>query len=232
MNNQKYDIVLLDADETVFDFKKSEAYSFEKTLGEFGVEFNEERLKLYSDINLYMWKSLERGDVTRESLKTKRFDMFFEQVGVADIDTKLFNERYIYYLSTCNFLLDGAYEFVEKLSKYCKLYLATNGLTVAQRGRLQRSRIKPLLSGCFISEEIGFSKPEKEYFEYIFSDLRVEDKKRVIFLGDSETSDMQGGKNGGIKTCLYNPNNNEYNKDLCDYSIGSYDEFFDILFGK
>lgn len=232
MNNQKYDIVLLDADETVFDFKKSEAYSFEKTLAEFGVEFNEERLKLYSDINLYMWKALERGEVTRESLKTKRFDMFFEQVGVANIDTKLFNERYVYYLSTCTFLLDGAYEFVEKLSKYCKLYLATNGLTIVQRGRLEKSSIKPFLNGFFISEEIGFAKPDKAYFEYILTDIKAEDKSRVIILGDSETSDMQGGKNIGIKTCLYNPKNNEYNKALCDYSVGNYDEFFDILFGK
>lgn len=232
MNNQKYDIVLLDADETVFDFIKSEAYSIEKTLETFSLPFSQEILSRYSAINLSLWKALERGEVTRERLKTLRFEMLFDEMGVTGVDTKLVNLTYLNNLSMCGFLLDGAYDFVKKLSEYCKIYIATNGLTIAQRGRLSRSEIKDYVNGIFISEEIGFSKPDKEYFEHIFSELNIEDKSRIIILGDSQTSDMQGGTNGGIDTCLYNPNNGEFNPKLCKFVINSYDEFFDILFQR
>ena len=32
------------------------------------------------------------------------------------------------------------------------------------------------------------------------------DKKKVLMVGDSLTSDIQGGINAGIDTCWYNPN--------------------------
>ena len=230
VSKQRFDIVLLDADETIFDFKRAEAHSFKLMLEHFGVEYTDERLSLYSDINLKMWKALERGEVTRERLKTLRFEMFFEQIGVKDIDCVAVNDCYLTNLSNSGFLLYGAKEFVQKLSKHCKLYIATNGLAKAQTGRFDKSEIKEYIDGLFISELIGYSKPDKEYFEHIFSELNITDKSRVIILGDSLTSDMQGGKNAGITTCLYNPKKDKVESALCDYQIASYDEFFNILF--
>ncbi len=234
MNNTeaktRFDIVLLDADETIFDFKKAEAYSFEGMLSTFGVEYTDERLKLYSAINLKMWKALERGEVTRERLKTLRFEEFFSLIDVEGVDCVAVNDIYLDNLSHSPFLIDGAKEFVEKLSKHCKIYLATNGLTKAQTGRFSRSEIKDYIDGLFISEQIGYKKPDKEFFDYIFDELGVEDKSRVIIIGDSLTSDMQGGKNAGITTCLFNRDGNLSDSDLCDYAIADYNEFFDILF--
>ena len=74
------------------------------------------------------------------------------------------------------------------------------------------------------------NSPFRTKFEHIFSELNITDKSRVIILGDSLTSDMQGGKNAGITTCLYNPKNDKVESALCDYQIASYDEFFNILF--
>lgn len=230
VSKQKFDIVLLDADETIFDFKRAEAHSFKLMLERFGVEYTDERLSLYSDINLRMWKALERGEVTRERLKTLRFELFFEQIGVENIDCVAVNDCYLTNLSNSAFLLDGAKEFVQNLSKYCKLYIATNGLTKAQTGRFAKSEVKDYIDGMFISELIGYAKPDKEYFEYIFNELNITDKSRVIILGDSLTSDMQGGKNAGISTCLYNPKGDKIESALCDYQITKFDEFFDILF--
>lgn len=230
--NTRFDIVLLDADETIFDFKKAEAHSFEGMLNTFGVEYTQERLTLYSAINQKLWKALERGEVTRERLKSLRFEEFFSAIGVEDIDCVAVNDIYLENLSRSPFLLDGAEEFVEKLSKYCKIYLATNGLTKAQTGRFAQSEVKDYIDGLFISEQIGYKKPDKEFFDYIFDELGVTDKERVIILGDSLTSDMQGGKNAGITTCLFSRDGNHPDSDLCDYTISDYNEFFDILFTK
>ena len=232
LSKKRFDIVLLDADETIFDFKRAEAHSFKQMLKSFNVEYTDERLALYSDINLRMWKALERGEVTRERLKTLRFEQFFEQIGVSSIDCVAVNDCYLNNLSNSGFLIDGAKGFVRELSNYCKIYLATNGLTKAQTGRFSKSAVKEYIDGMFISEQIGFAKPDKAYFDYIFNELNITDKSCVIMMGDSLTSDMQGGKNAGITTCLFNRSGEKIESDLCDYQITDYNEFLDILFGN
>ncbi|MBQ6153171.1 MAG: YjjG family noncanonical pyrimidine nucleotidase [Ruminococcus sp.] len=227
---KRFDVVLLDADETIFDFKRAEAYSLEQSMEEFGYEFTPERLKLYSEINLACWKAMERGELKSGRLTSLRFEKFFEAMGERIPDCAAFHNSYIHNLADAGFLIDGALEFVEKLHKYCKVYIATNGLTIAQRGRLRRSAIGPYIDGIFISEEIGFQKPTKEYFDTIFNKLGIEDKSRVIMVGDSLTSDMQGGRNAGITTCRYLGDHPHEDSDLVDFEITSYDEFFDILF--
>ena len=230
MPEQRFDIVLLDADETVYDFKLAEKTAVSLTLGDFGVEPTDEAVARYSAINLDCWKALERGELSREALKPTRFQRLFEEIGAAPVDFIAVNSAYEGYLSKQAFLLDGALEFVKKLHRYCKIYLATNGLTIPQTGRFNRAAVRPYVDGIYISEQIGVSKPAKEYFEYIFRDLGITDKSRVIMVGDSLTSDMLGGRNAGLTTCLYLNGGEPTHSELCDYEIKSYDEFFDILF--
>ena len=52
-------------------------------------------------------------------------------------------------------------------------------------------------------------------------------------MGDSLTSDMQGGMNIGIKTCWFNPERIEASdKVRIDYEITALKELKDILFSK
>ena len=229
--SKNYDIVLLDADETVYDFKLAERTAVSKTLAHFGVDPTDEVIATYSTCNLRCWKALERAEITRDELKAHRFCMTFEKLGRDPVDFGAVNEMYEHNLSQCGFMLPGATEFVRKLhTDYdVKIYMATNGLTIPQVGRFERSGIKPYVDGIYISEQIGVSKPAKEYFDYIFTDLGVTDKSRVIILGDSLTSDMLGGRNAGITTCRYLRDTDPNGNPLCDYEITAYDEFFDII---
>ncbi|MBQ3284380.1 MAG: YjjG family noncanonical pyrimidine nucleotidase [Ruminococcus sp.] len=227
---KNYDIVLLDADETVYDFKRAEKTAVSLTLHQFGVDPTDEVTALYSDINLSCWKMLERGELDREELKSYRFQKLFERIGAQPVDYTAVNATYESNLSHQAFLLDGALDFVKKLHQYCKIYMATNGLTIPQTGRFNRAAFKPYVDGIYISEQIGVSKPDKAYFDYIFCDLNITDKSRVIMVGDSLTSDMLGGRNAGLTTCRYLNGAEPSHSDLCDYEIQTYDEFFDILF--
>lgn len=228
--HQRFDIVLLDADETVYDFKLAEKTAVSLTLQAFGVEPTDEVVSLYSAINLSCWKALERGELSRENLKPERFRLLFAQIGAGEVDFDAVNAMYEDNLSRQAFLLPGAYEFVGELRKYCKIYLATNGLTIPQTGRFSRCAIRPFVDGIYISEQIGASKPDRAYFDYIFRDLGITDKSRMIMVGDSLTSDMLGGRNAGLTTCLYLGGKAPTGSDLCDYEIGDYSEFFNILF--
>lgn len=226
---KRFDIVLLDADETIFDFRRAERVAFTRTMAEYGFTADDALVDTYSNINLRCWKALERGEITREQLQPLRFEDFFKAIGAPVPDCTRVNARYKANLSRCGYLLPGATEFLQRLHEYCAIYLATNGLTTVQRGRMAGSLILPYIDGVYISEEIGFQKPDKAYFDYIFRDLGVTDRSRVIILGDSLTSDMRGGRNAGITTCHYLADDQPTGSPLCDYEISSYDEFFDII---
>lgn len=229
MPEQRFDIVLLDADETVYDFKLAEKTAVSLTLREFGVIPTDEVVARYSAINLDCWKALERGELSRERLKPTRFQRLYQELGAAPVDFDAVNDTYERNLSYQAFLIDGALEFVQKLHRYCKIYLATNGLTIPQTGRFNRAAVKPYVDGIYISEQIGAGKPDKAYFDYIFRDLNISDTDRVIMVGDSLTSDMLGGRNAGLTTCLFLNGGEPTHSELCDYEIKTYDEFFPIL---
>ena len=231
--SKNYDIVLLDADETVYDFKRAEKTAVSRTLSAFGVEPSDGVIGIYSEGNLWCWKALERGDISREELKPLRFRMLFERIGAAPVDYEAVNAMYESELSQCGFMLPGATEFVKKLHEEydVRIYMATNGLTIPQTGRYIRSGIDRYVDGIYISEQVGASKPDPAYFDYIFADLGVTDRSRTIILGDSLTSDMQGGRNAGITTCRYLNGGQPTGSPLCDFEIAAYDDFFLILDG-
>lgn len=228
MNKPKYPIVLLDADETVFDFKKAERSALILALSTFGRSCSEENIQQYSDINLKCWKMLESGEITRDELQVLRFEKWFKLMNIG-LEPSKFNEVYVSSLGKFGYLLDGAEEFLKKLSTACDVYIVTNGLLAAQLNRFAHSPIKPYIKKIYISEAIGYSKPQKEYFEYCFTDIGESDKSRYIIIGDSLTSDMQGGRNAGIATCHFLGKSEPTHSDLCDYEISDYNDFFDIL---
>ena len=66
----KYSIILLDADDTLLDFKRAEKEALKITLEYCGLPSDEKVTTAYSEINDGYWKALERGEVTKEALKT------------------------------------------------------------------------------------------------------------------------------------------------------------------
>lgn len=228
MNNSKYKIVLVDADETIFDFKKAEYTAFKMTLNSFGKDCTDEDFRVYSDINACLWKELEKGLVNRETLKVKRFDEWFSYMGF-NLDSKAFNEKYAPNLGKCGFLIDGAEEFIKNLSTMCDIYIITNGLVASQTGRFNNSTIKSYIKKLYISEAIGYAKPHKKFFDYCINDIGECDRSNYIVLGDTLSSDMQGGRNAGLTTCRFSREGEITHSPLCDYEITDYDSFFEIL---
>ena len=228
MNKSGFKIVLVDADDTIFDFKKAEYHAFKKTLNHFGKDCSDNDVEVYNRINIEHWKALEKGLIDREALKVSRFEEWFKYMGFS-LDAKAFNEIYAPSLGDYWFLIDGAEEFLKKLSAVCDVYIVTNGLTITQTRRFEQSPILPYVKKLYISESIGYSKPQKEFFDYCIDDIGESDRSRYIIIGDSLTSDMQGGRNAGIATCRYAFDGLITGSHLCDYEITEYSEFFDII---
>lgn len=200
-----YTWLLFDADDTLFDFPKAEANALKWTLDEAGIAFFSAYFEIYARCNLSVWKEFERGLVTSAELRTKRFRLFFDEIGVAG-DPQAVSPLYLRNLALGADLLPGAEEIVRALKPRFHLGLVTNGLADVQRPRLARSALADCFEKVFISEEVGVAKPSRDYFDAVFRGIGEPSIKSVLIIGDSLSSDMQGGINYGIDTCWYNPN--------------------------
>lgn len=199
-----FDTVFFDLDNTILDFNKAERIALTRTLEELGVPPTEKTCARYSVINLAQWKLLEKGIITRREVKLRRFRLLFEELGV-EADAEEAAAKYEGLLGIGHYFMEGAKELLEELFGMYRLYLVTNGTAAVQKGRIKSADLKKYFADIFISEEIGFNKPDVRYFESCFSRIPSFLKDKSVIVGDSLTSDIQGGVNAGIRTVWFHP---------------------------
>lgn len=213
------EFLFLDLDDTILDFPMSESVAIRKTLTKAGIDPTEENIALYSTINKRCWEQLEKGEITREELKVLRFARLFEALGVEG-DAQVTADDYVRQLGIGHYFLPGAEEAVALLSKKYRLFLASNGIASVQQGRLTSANLYRYFEKVFISEEVGANKPAKAFFDNSFAQIPGFDPKKAMIVGDSLTSDIQGGVNAGIATCWVNPKHRPARPDIQpDYEI-------------
>ena len=201
----RYDYVLFDADNTLFDFDLAERKALRRALEEHGYPFDDVTESLYLAINRALWHRFDLGTIGREELLRERFAVFSHVMGGQD-DPLEFNRCYLDHLAEGNDLLPGAEELCAALAPCCTRAIVTNGVASAQRGRFSRSPLPPYFSGLFISEELGCQKPQARFFELVLRAMDIRSPERAVVVGDNLLSDIQGGINAGLDTVWYNPN--------------------------
>ena len=200
----KYTTLLFDADETLLNFYEAEANAPKLACNRMSIDYREETRCLYSSINDALWKQLEKGLVTRDIIKVRRFEQLAKALGLS-VNPNEMAESYGEVLSMQGIILSGADSLCKKLSDNYRMYIVTNGIGYVQRGRLSRSGLLPYFDGVFISEDIGSQKPDITFFNYIFNEIEEKDKSKICIIGDSMSSDILGGINAGIDTCYFSP---------------------------
>ena len=222
--------VFLDVDDTILDFGRAEREALASALSQMGVGVTDARIQKYHEVNLAHWQMLERGEITRERLLVRRFEKFFESVGVFANAEKT-QRVYEYELGRRSYFLEGAEALLETLrTEGYRIFLASNGTTVVQAPRIKASGLDRICHGIFLSEEIGCDKPQKEFFDACFSRIEDFSPENAIILGDSLSSDILGGKNAGIKTCWFNPKNKPLMGEIVpDFEISKLSDFLKIL---
>ena len=210
--------LLFDLDNTLFDFNQAERIAVGKTLQHFHIEPKEAVLKRYSELNQMQWKLLEQGKISREEVKLHRFQLLFAELGT-DAPADEAALMYETLLAYGHYFMDGAEELLETLYGKYQMYLVTNGTLSVQKGRLKSAGISRYFGDIFISEELGYNKPSVEYFDCCFSKIPDFHKETAVIIGDSLTSDIQGGINAGIRTIWFNPHHEKAADIIPDYEF-------------
>ena len=224
-------VILWDVDGTLLDFKKSEYAAIKKCFEIFNLgECTDEMIKRYSVINKGYWEKLERKEITKQEVLLNRFVDFFATENIHTDCAEAFNKEYQLQLGETICFCDNSYELLKNLKGKVKQYAVTNGTKVAQDRKLLKSGFNEIFDGIFISEEVGCEKPGIEFFEYVFKHIGNYEKEELLIVGDSLTSDIQGGNNAGIVCCWYNPKNEKKDTNLrIDYEIDNLNNIMEIL---
>ena len=210
----KYEILLFDADNTVLDFDKSEEQALARSFAETGLQFNQTVLQVYRKNNIYQWQLFEQGKLTKSQVLINRFVATFKELNLSLEHVETVSNLYEEYLKLGFFVVDHAVEVLEQLQDKSKLYIVSNGVAEIQNSRMKGSGLEKYFIARFVSEEVGYPKPQIQYFNYCFKHIDGFDRAKTLIIGDSLTSDIQGGVNAGIDTCWFNPWHNVNNSKL------------------
>ncbi len=196
----RYKSILMDIDDTIFDFQPGNRNAVEQLMAELGLS-SPNVYDEYETINRACWEALERGEMTQEVLHVERFRRFLAAKRRGD-DPAAVADRFAELLGRQVIPLPHAEEALRAIAAQRPVVLLTNGITVIQRSRLARSSIRPWVRDIVISQEVGLSKPDPRIFQLALDGL---DPSEALMIGDGIHSDVLGANRAGIDICWFNP---------------------------
>ena len=215
--------LLMDIDDTLFDFQTSSQNALSIAFRSFALPFTQEMWARYRALDMDFWQRFERGAITKEALYVERFRVFFAEYGLK-ADPAAFNAAYFRELGAQRNFMPHCLELLQALHGKYLVVIVTNGDTYAQERRIELSGMAQYFDYVFISEQLGTKKPEKDFYDQVFARIGPERRATALMVGDSLSSDMQGGRNAGIATCFYGKKENADSR--CDYVI---EDLLDLL---
>lgn len=226
----KYYCILFDADNTLLDFDAAESKALAETLSNYGIEPDAVACQTYHEINEELWRMLEKGQIRREKLVNERFNRFLKAVNAAGNGAEM-NRYYLERLATHHDLMSGnVLEVLEELAEVATLAVVTNGFDRVQSRRVAESGVGNYMESTFVSEKIDSEKPNRKIYDTALRTLGIENRQRVLVVGDSITSDVQGGANAGLDTCWFNPSRAENTgKVQPTYEVARLEELYKIV---
>lgn len=109
--------------------------------------------------------------------------------------------------------IPNASKLLQDLHNNYEILIATNGPKDTAINKVEKAKLDSYISFIVSSEEVGYSKPMLEFFEFLYQKTQNKDKNKMLLIGDSLTTDVLGGMNNGIDTCWFNPNNVPLSKE-------------------
>jgi 2-haloacid dehalogenase len=225
----RYRALLLDLDHTLFDSDACEARAFDHALADAGVADPARHRPAYQAINRALWDRVERGELTAGELRARRFAELVAATGIAAAPDAL-ADAFAAGMGAFGELYPGVREVLDALAGLpgVALALVTNGLSEVQRARIARLGLAGYFEVIAISSELGVAKPAPAIFAHVLTALGAARADAVV-VGDSLSSDIQGGRNAGIATCWYNPAGRAGGEGLVDHEIARLDELLALV---
>lgn len=204
--------LFFDLDRTLWDFEKNSETALNILFDEFelGKQIRSFRTfhTTYKKINAELWFQYAKGEVTKEDLRTKRFERTLINFNVDNKElAKKMGDGYIEISPYQTNLFPNAIETLDSLKRDdFKLHIITNGFKEVQFIKLENSGLIDFFDVILCSEEVGKTKPNPEVFQFALDKANAS-KKESLMIGDDYHADIIGAEKFGIQSILFDPEN-------------------------
>lgn len=219
--------VLIDIDDTIFDFQKCSKNAFKKTLKKLDLSYKEKDFLYFNEVNDILWTKQKLGKLNINEVFIERSIMMSKYFEL-EIEKEIFNNLFVEFLYDEVEMVDGIENLLSYLSNKFQIYAASNGVYDMQVNRIKKSNLSKYFKDIFVSDKIGYEKPDERFFKKIMN-LTNYSSKDLIMIGDSIKSDIIGAKNSKIKSIYYNKENKKISNKDFTYQVKNLSEIKKIL---
>jgi putative hydrolase of the HAD superfamily len=231
---KKYSHIFFDLDNTLWDFDRNSSETLNELyvkykLAYLGIKTPEHFISKYQERNAMMWEQYRLGKIDKDTLRNKRFEFTFWDMGieaVEHISMQLSND-YVSAAPRRNHLFPDAFEVLEYLAAKYALHIITNGFHEAQFVKLDGTGIRKFFKNIIISEHVGFKKPDANIFYYALESAKAK-AEECIMIGDGLEVDVLGAQKAGWDAVFFNPKKTDHN-ELITHEICALIELKNIL---
>ncbi|MDU5503902.1 MAG: YjjG family noncanonical pyrimidine nucleotidase [Anaerococcus vaginalis] len=219
--------VLIDIDDTIFDFEKCSKNAFKKTLKKLDLSYKEKDFSYFNKVNDILWTKQKLGELNINQVFIERSNMMSKYFGL-DIEKEIFNNLFVEFLYDEIEIVDEIEDLLSYLSNKYQIFAASNGVYDMQVNRIKKSNLDKYFDEIFVSDKIGFEKPDKRFFQKIMNITKFSNND-LIMIGDSIKSDIIGAKNSNIKSIYFNKENKKNSDENFTYQVKNLSEIKKIL---
>jgi putative hydrolase of the HAD superfamily len=208
---KKYKHIFFDLDHTLWDTDRnseeslSELYQ-ELKLTQHGIPPFQEFLACYRSHNEKLWGLYSENKIGRDAVRVNRFRFTLEDFSVRNLElANLLSDEFVKRTPYKKHLMDDTLHVLDKISVNYDLSIITNGFKESQAVKLENSGIGNYFQHLFISEEIGFHKPDVRIFEHAL-DVTGTEKEETLMIGDTYDTDISGARAANIDQVYFKVN--------------------------
>ncbi|MEO8149700.1 MAG: YjjG family noncanonical pyrimidine nucleotidase [Bacteroidia bacterium] len=209
MKSSSYKNIFFDLDHTLWDFEANSRESLNEIFETHGlinhVTSKELFIKEYQLINKQLWDLYHKNLVDRDTLRLTRFALTLEKFNVYDLQLSIkLADDYVHVSPYKGKLFPNAHEVLGELKKKYRLHIITNGFKEVQHIKIKSSDLEKYFDHIFISEEVGFNKPQPEMFKHAMRIAKTNSSESIM-VGDNYEVDILGAAGVGMATVFFNP---------------------------
>lgn len=196
----RYDIILVDFDYTIFNYKKAQEQALKKTFKEMQLRYKKGYAESFRIINNECWNKYKN---TRnfEQIKVERVSTFLKNIEHQNVDDVKFLSLMEEYMT--HFVpMRGLKKFF-RLCDNKKIVVITDASKSRRIKSIDKYLHKKIIEQVFSSEDCNCFKNNIQYFKSVLQHIGQENNyERVLIVGDGMDTDIEGGRNAGIDTCF------------------------------
>lgn len=232
-----YRDIFFDLDHTLWDYDTSARQTLDDLFDRYdlaakGAIDKIQLAEAFFSVNDGLWKKYNNGRISKYVLRTQRFQMIFEEIGVhpklfGEEQVASFNHDYLHECPQKPNLIPGALELLEQLQGKFQLHIITNGFDDIQQTKLDTSGLSKYFGHVITSESAKAKKPFPGIFEYALKKTNATVAESIM-VGDNLLTDIKGAREFGMKQVFFNPLNIPHQNEV-SHEIHELCELVEIL---